>query len=77
MDISQSRVQVSLPTLTAFNATNPINIKGFRASSEADVIYTDEGGATHTVAMLKGETLQVQGKIEIDVTNPQALLIFL
>jgi len=77
MDISQSRIQVSLATLTAYNAAKEINIKGFRASTEADVVYSDEAGTIHTVPVLKGEVLDVQGKISIEVSNAQALLIYL
>lgn len=77
MDISQSRAQVSLAATTAYNTDKALNIKAFRASEEADVVYSDQEGTVHTVGALKGEVFDIQGAISIDVTNPQALLIFL
>lgn len=77
MDISPSKVQVTLAVTTSWNASKELKIKGFRAATAGNVIYTDADSTSHTVAMNKGEVLPIQGAVSIDATNPTALLIFL
>jgi hypothetical protein len=77
MDISQSKVLVSVAASTAYNDTNPVNIKGIRADASGVVEIIDAGGTTHSLNMLQGEVLQVQGKIQLTTNTAVATQVFL
>ena len=77
MDISQSKVLVSVAASTAYNATNAINIKAIRADASGVVVIIDAEGTTHTINMLQGEVLDVQGKIQLTAATAVATQVFL
>lgn len=77
MDISQSKVLVSVAASTAFNNTDPINIKGIRADADGLVEIIDAEGDTHAINMRQAEVLDVQGKIQITASTAVATQVFL
>ncbi len=77
MDISQSKILVSVASATAFNATNAINIKAIRADASGVLVIIDAEGTTHTINMLHGEVLDVQGKIQITAGSGIATQVYL
>ncbi len=78
MDISPSRVLVSVPTLTGYNTgANKVNIKNIRPDADGAIDIVDEAGTAHTIAALKGQFLDIQGKVEVAATTVTVVQIYL
>ena len=78
MDISPSKVLVSIPTLTGYNTgANKLNVKNIRFDADGAVDIVDEAGTAHTLNGLKGQFLDVQGKIEIAATTVTVMQVYL
>jgi len=76
-DISPSKAQVSLATLTAYNAGKVINIKGFMAKTAGLVEYVDAAGTTHSFTATALFVPPIAGKISITANTVAEILIFL
>jgi hypothetical protein len=78
MDISQSKILVSVPTLTGYNTgATKKNIKNIRFDADGAVDILDEAGTAHTLNGSKGQFLDVQGKITIAATTVTVMQVYL
>jgi hypothetical protein len=76
-DISPSKVQHSLATLTTYNNGKVLNLKGFMAKTAGLVEYTDAEGATHSFTATALFIPPIAGRISITANTVAELLIFL
>ena len=78
MDISPSRIIVSVPTITGYNTgSEKVNIKNIRPDADGAIDIVDEAGTAHTIAGLKGQFSDLQGKIEVAATTVTVVQVYL
>ena len=75
-DISPSKAQFSYTLGGTYNTGKDLNLKGFRASADGSVTWTDAESVEHTADFLKGEVPPISGRFSILAGTAINLLIF-